>query len=199
MKYLPYFSLSVFILLISCNLNQESKEKETLIHSDTLKESEDHRLETSLPKELSNSILVNFSSDSLKDKFEIIVPKGPISKTKTTFRISDSNGNSLFEDHFETKSLINGYALQPGSSTKQTDKYIEERIKLFFENSFIDPTQKDYIANSTKEEFENYEVWQELKPKENAIAFVLPLEEEYIRYLAYSQRLNKVVVFFACC
>ena len=79
--------------------------------------------------------------------------------------------------------------------------YLIDQAKGILKNGILIPnklSKEDYLNQSLKEEFEDFETFNEIKNSNRAI-FFYGLEEENLYYLGFSKDKNKVVSIINCC
>jgi hypothetical protein len=79
--------------------------------------------------------------------------------------------------------------------------YLINQAKGILKNGILIPkklSKEDYLNQSLKEEFEDFETFNEIK-NSNRVIFFYGLEEENLYYLGFSKDKNKVVTIINCC
>ncbi len=142
-----------------------------------------------------------FSNDSTEDTFTVIVGKGKIGETKTTLRVKAKNGKVIYEHIFATTELINEYDLAAVKNDKAMVDYIITKAGDVIGKGLVDLNRldaEDYLAVATKEQFNNYDLFLDMKAKgRRLLNYTLNLENHY--YLGYSAKDKKVVTIIECC
>ncbi len=156
---------------------------------------------TRMADEYSETTFAKFSNDSIEDSFTLYVPKGLITETKTTIRITTKKGGIIYEHIFPTSDLVNGYATEKIKSDLDMEKYILSEVKSFLKEALYDPSElakNSYLNQAPKEDFNNYDVFENIKNTDK-VMFHYCLNEESHYYLGYSEKQEKVVDIIDCC
>lgn len=201
--------LSLFLLLtaLACNQPVEHNEiiaPDTIVIKATKASSEPIYFDyskTRLTDGYNETAYAKFSNDSTEDIFTIKVNSGNLTETKTTLRIITNKGEIIYEHIFETTDLINGYALSDIKSDTEMEKYVLMRAKSILKDGLYHPDalpKNSYLNEAAEEDFENYDVFMDIKTTEKNI-FHYCLNEESHYYLGYSDKLKKVVPIIYCC
>lgn len=215
MKKLILYFLLICLLIISCkqnkfeNIKVESKkeivnESSTLIKKDTIKTFSPEYFDYSnviLKQNINDSIYAKFSNENLDDSFSINVESGNINQTKTAIRIKNKNGSIIYEHIFPTTELINGYDTEAIKSEVEMENYVINQAKGILKNGILIPnklSKEDYLKQSPKEDFEDFETFNEIK-NSNRVIFFYGLGEENLYYLGFSTKKNKIVTIINCC
>ncbi|MBA3683127.1 MAG: hypothetical protein H0W73_18480 [Bacteroidetes bacterium] len=142
-----------------------------------------------------------FSNDSIEDTFTVILPKGAITKTKTTLIVSSKSGKIIYQHIFSTTELINEYDLGAIKTDKEMMDYIITKAGDVIGKGLVDLntiSDNDYLAIATKEAFTNYDLFMDMRAKgRRLLNYTLNLENHY--YLGYSDKDKKVVTIIECC
>lgn len=156
---------------------------------------------TSLPVDYNDMVSAKFSNDSTDDRFIVFIPQGNINKTKTTLRILTKSGAQVYEHIFNTTELINEYDIAAFKSDKEMADYIVKKADALLHTGIVDLDklgEEDYLKVATKEQFNNYELFLDMKAKgRRLLNYTLNLENHY--YLGYSDKDKKVVTIIECC
>jgi len=147
--------------------------------------------------------LHEFSDPSASDTFTLEVNGKDFLTATVHFRIISSHGKALYDEQFEGNFLID-YGIMEGVEDPQTitdstrRAYIQTRLKHFFdENNFRKPAIK---ANQRYEDQHTSRVlFDELKAKPAAWSFFYLLGKEDGRYIAWSEKFKRVMMFYNCC
>ena len=141
-----------------------------------------------------------FSKPSAPDTFTVEVTGKDLLTATVYFRITSPDGKVIYNEQFATNYLID-YGIMD-SSQKITDEtrraYIQERLNRFFdETNFRKPaikaTQRYDDYNTSRELFD------ELKANPSAWSFFYRLGKEDGRYIAWSEKFKRVMMFYNCC
>ena len=202
--------LFILILVLQLSCTQTIKKQDVNSVDSTSQKKETDISTTPIYFDYKNTLLTegyidtafaNFSSDTSKDCFTISVPKGLIIETKTTIRIISMQGKVIYEHIFPTSDLVNGYATEDIKSDLEMQKYVLTVAKSLLKDGLQQPSQlseDSYLNQATKEDFNNYDVFVDIK---NTNKFMLHycLNEESHYYLGYSIKKKKVVEIIYCC
>jgi|688.fasta_scaffold414803_2 hypothetical protein len=154
-----------------------------------------------LKQDINDTIYAKFSNDTFEDCLTINVESGKISQTKTTIRIKNKIDKIIYEHIFQTTELINGYDTETIKNDDEMGNYLINQAKGILKNGILIPkklSKEDYLNQSLKEEFEDFETFNEIK-NSNRVIFFYGLEEENLYYLGFSKDKNKVVTIINCC
>ena len=90
------------------------------------------------------------------------------------------------------------YGLKDNSTDKEKEEYIKDKIdKLFNVDNFHQPA---IAANDTfDEDYTKKEIWDDIISDQTAIGFYYKIGEEDMRFIAYSKRQMKIVIYYNCC
>ena len=201
------FSLTLFSLL-SCT---QTATKQNIISNDTADLGNDivnsyvptyfDYKNTRLAEDYTDTAFARFSSDTTEDRFTLYVPKGLVTASKTTVRITTKQGEIIYEHAFPTSDLINGYATEEIKSDIEMEKYVLDEAKTLLKGALFatnELPEESYLSQAKKEDFENYDVFIDLKTA-GRVVFHYRLNEESNYYLAYSIKQKKVVKIIDCC
>ncbi|HEY0895805.1 MAG TPA: hypothetical protein VGE15_04585 [Sphingobacteriaceae bacterium] len=146
--------------------------------------------------------LHTFSEKGVQDTFQLTVSGKDFMNARVTFRIV-SGGRVIYQDAFDSQYLIDfGIEEKADSSGNLNDSiraaYIEDRLRHFFdEENFRTPAIR---ADAVFEEHHtSRELFGELKARPDAVSFYYLLGKEDGRYIAWSERLREVRMFYNCC
>ncbi len=144
-----------------------------------------------------NEVSHNFSNPKTLDQFQLTIKGKSLLDSETIFTIKNADGITLFSETFPSTDLI-GYGLLYDTTRKQQEDYILKRAKNFFnEDKFF------ARAINSKDEFDadysDLEIWNDIKSDSTAIGFSFLIGEENMRFIAFSKKLKKIVVYFCCC
>ncbi|QCR22704.1 hypothetical protein [Pontibacter sp. SGAir0037] len=147
---------------------------------------------------LNNSKDLRFSSTQSLDNFTIILKGEEILEGVVTFSIKTSSGKTIYKESFPARDLI-GYEIVEESPTKeQEEEVVKRRIREFFiEDNFSSPA----IATDEKyeEDYAEKSIWKDIKADRTAVGFFYKIGEEDMRWIAYSKKAKKVVMYHNCC
>ncbi|MCO4292398.1 hypothetical protein NF867_05930 [Solitalea sp. MAHUQ-68] len=208
------FILIAFIL-VSCNQTaerQNSKPVDTVsvkVDSTSVKRADSYAYtptyydykNTRLSDNYRDTAFTKFSNDTTEDCFTLNIPKGLVTETKTTIRVVTKQGEVIYEHTFATSDLINGYDTEEIKTDVEMEKYILSLAKSLLKEGLYDPSElseESYLNQATKEDFNDYEVFENIK-KTDRIMFHYCLNEESNYYLGYSDKKKKVVKIIDCC
>lgn len=209
------FFILICLIFLSCKQNKsesikvESKkeivnENSNSIIKDTLKTISHEYFDYSnviLKHNIKDSIYAKFSNENFDDSFSINVESGNINNTKTAIRIKNNNGIIIYEHIFLTTELINGYDTESIKSEVEMENYVINQAKEILKNGILIPnklSKEDYLNQSQKEDFDDFETFNEIK-NSNRVLFFYGLEEENLFYLGFSKKKNKIVTIINCC
>jgi hypothetical protein len=138
-----------------------------------------------------------FSNLETEDHFEIYVPIGNINETVSYITIKNNNGDTIFQDSFNTQEWIYSYALDGIKSDEELITHIKERIsKTLEEKSFINfDTPEEPNFASLPEDPEVYESCRDQKLP----LFMYTTGAESSVIIGYSIQIKKAVDLFYCC
>jgi hypothetical protein len=165
----------------------------------TLTENQELRTETN-----TDSILIeqrafhDFSEVGKKDEFYICIRGKSIVEGNVIFTIISHDKTTILKEEFPSN-LLMGYGFEGDlESVKDSEKYIRNRIKEFFEEkNFKYPAIKqDEVLD---EDYSDKEIWNDIQSDRTAIGFFYLIGEEDGRTIAYSKKTKKVVMYFNCC
>jgi len=147
-----------------------------------------------------NKIMHAFSNPLKKDEFRITITGKSLLKGKALLTITSSEGKNLVREEFDANYLL-GYDFTGNiNSKKETDAFIQKRIKDFFsEDKFSTPAIEDDIVFEDQSYYIDKETWEEIKANKQAIGFYYLLGAEDGRHIAFSKKKGKVVMFYNCC
>lgn len=144
-----------------------------------------------------------FSDSSKQDTFRLSVSGKDFLKAKVRFEIISHTGEVVYSDNFDSNFLIDYGIMEgvtdPASITDEMrSAYIQNRLKTFFDDkNFKSPAIKADAA--WEDYYPDKELFEELKAKPDAISFYYLLGKEDGRYIAYSDKKDKAVLFYNCC
>ncbi|MER2998548.1 hypothetical protein [Pontibacter populi] len=175
--------LSLCLLLIACSTKERQEEaKAQEVSTNIIKQSVKQHA---------------FSDPATKDTFKVTLEGDSVQTAKVTFEIHNSKGEQIYLEQFDAIDLIN-YDLPENANPADWDKFILNRIDTFFEEeNFVTPAIQSgmefdpYYADET--------AWEDIKSDSNSIGFYYLLGKEDGRWIAYSEALQKVVMYFNCC
>ena len=144
-----------------------------------------------------DTLKVNFSNKINKDLFIFTMPKGNITKTKSSIKIFDNSGKLIFEYTFETSCLMNGYDLVGIKNQSELNNYINTKAEEILDLKSFDFSYTNELFE-IKDNFENYNVFLECK-KEKLPLFTFYLSEENSHTIGYSTKMKKVFNIYSCC
>jgi hypothetical protein len=201
-----FLSLLIGISLATTSCGGDSSKKEvkenaTEKKSNTTKEPSELAETTEISDLLiENKVLHAFSNPSKKDEFRIIIKGKSLLKGKVLFTITSSEGKNLVSEEFDANYLL-GYDFTGNiNSKKETDAFIQKRIKEFFsEDRFSTPAIEDDIVFEDQSYYIDKETWEEVKANKQSIGFYYLLGSEDGRHIAFSTKKGKVVMFYNCC
>ena len=146
------------------------------------------------------SSIKHLFSDSLKkDTFKITLSGDSLLASQVTFEIIDSKGIDIYIDTFPAIYLL-GFASDVSDTRLKKEIYITNRIKEFFspDNFLLPAIKKEGEMDPEYSQIEKA-IWNEIKSDPNKVGFYYLQGEEDGRRIAYSKKLQKVVIYFACC
>ncbi len=147
---------------------------------------------------LSNQRVVNFSSPTSCDTFQVVVVGSDTLKALVTFTISSSSGKLLFRRRFRSDELL-GFSpiAKPGRtvSAYAERSIVTQRVRDFFADTeflrpAVQPTSESFRSPALPEA-----VWRELRSDSTSVGFHFLLGEENNQCIAFSNKLKKVVVY----
>lgn len=138
-----------------------------------------------------------FSDTAAPDTFKITLRGDSLLTSKATLEIISSNGEVLYKNEFAADFLFD-YNLQANATAQEKEEFIRDRVKNFFNaENFIKPAIKP--EHRLDPNYSNKAVWDEIKADTSAVGFHYQLGKEDGRWLAYSKKQNKVVLYLNCC
>ena len=138
-----------------------------------------------------------FSDTAAPDTFKITLHGDSLLTSKAILEIVSSEGEVLYKDEFDADFLFD-YNLQVNATALEREEFIRDRVENFFNaENFIKPAIKP--EHRLDPNYSNKAVWDEIKADTTAIGFYYQLGKEDGRWLAYSKKQNKVVLYFNCC
>ena len=142
-------------------------------------------------------ILHNFSSPTDKDSFNIYITGQSIKDGLIKFQIIKNDGLIILDETFPTHEFLD-YGLKDNATDKEKEEYIKGKIDKFFnEDNFHQPA---IAANDTfDEDYTKKEIWDDIISDQTAIGFYYKIGEEDMRFIAYSKRQMKIVIYYNCC
>jgi hypothetical protein len=198
------------ILLMGCNTSNDSESMDTksIQISDQSPKKEEQIKETEeivffdisnseFKTEFKESTKHYFSNLETEDHFEIYVPIGNINKTISSITIKNNNGDTIFQDSFNTHEWIYSYALDGIKSDEELITHIKERIsKTLVEESFInfDTPEEPNFASLP----EDPEVYESCRDKKLPL-FMYTTGAESSVIIGYSIKIKKAIDLFYCC
>jgi hypothetical protein len=196
-KILLILALSVGMLSCS-NSNEDEEVSKTKVVTP---------IKTALPhsniKSYTYETKHEFSTPGKTDVFRITLTGNKISEADVVFRIISAAGKEIYNVKFKGRDLI-GYGLVEkwGNGVKPTDKefeaYILKRLKEFFqEKNFSKPA----IAAGARYDmaYSDKKIWDEIKADKTSVGFHYLIGSEDGRWIAFSKKQNKVVMYMNCC
>lgn len=180
---------------------KESREVSTEKESKEVKESKESSEATEKSDFLiENKIFHAFSNPVKKDEFRIVIKGKSLLKGKVLLTITSSEGKNLVHEEFDANYLL-GYDFTGNiNSKKETDAFIQKRIKEFFsEDRFSTPAIEDDIVFEDQSYYIDKETWEEIKANKQSIGFYYLLGSEDGRHIAFSTKKGKVMLFYNCC
>jgi hypothetical protein len=189
------------LAMTSCGDNsskKEDKEKEIIETGGEPNESAEATEKSDFLIE--NKILHTFSDPSKKDEFRIVITGKSLLKGKVLFTITSSERKNLWKEEFNGDFLL-GYDFTGNiNSQKETDAFIQKRIKEFFgKDRFSTPAIEDDITFEDQSYYIDKETWEEVKANKKAVGFYYLLGSEDGKHIAFSKKKGKVVMFYNCC
>ncbi len=151
---------------------------------------------TSLPHV--KETMANFSDSLSKDHFKLeLIGKKP-AETKLLFTIKNAAGKEIYRTQIAAKALFDNYDTELDlSKEKNQVTFLHEEAENFFaEENFLEPAvaeSEQPDANVPDKAFYN-----ELK-KTGLNGFKYRLGKESNLYIAWSEQLQKVQVYYKCC
>ena len=144
----------------------------------------------------------NFFSDNRSpDKFKIYVPEGKVTETVSFLLVTDSSGDTLHFEEFDTSELIYGYKLDEMDSDREVINHIKERVAMNLSKSaFINirTTDMSVIKDSSPEDFVDFETFERCK-KEDLPLYCFLLGNENSTFYGFSESEKKAVPILYCC
>lgn len=143
-----------------------------------------------------NKIAHAFSSPNEMDSFRIYVTGQSITEGEITFEIRSQEHGIIHQEMFPAVYLLGyGYA---GETDEEAANSIQGRIDDFFDKEqFSKPAI--FQTDSFDADYSEEAIWEDIYSDTSAIGFYYLVGEENGRHIAYSKKLNKVVVYFSCC
>lgn len=205
MKTIHITSALLFSIAISaCGNKSEPKEAPEATGSpktETTGDTEDSG-ENSAKSEflIENKKLHAFSNPEKKDVFFIGIKGKNLLDGKVILTITSSDGKQLLSEEFDADYLL-GYDFTGDiKSKKETDAFIKKRIESFFDaKNFSVPAIENDVVFEDQEYYIDKETWEEIKTNKQAIGFYYLLGKEDGRYIAFSVKKQKVVMYYNCC
>ena len=147
---------------------------------------------------LFNSKAVHFSDPENFDYFIIKLTGKDVLNSQFEFLIINSIQDTLFYEKGESEVLI-GYGLIGNEkSVDSSVAYITNRVNTFLdEKNFRSPAIR--LDESYDSDYSDSIAWHSVKQNEHSVSFYFIIGEENMRWIAFSVRLNKVVVIHSCC
>lgn len=139
-----------------------------------------------------------FSSKQSPDTFRMVLNGENLTKAVVTFTILNPKGMVIYTVTFPAQYLIGYEILEENPTRKQQEDVIKRRVKEFF----LDKNFKSPAITADEEFEEDYaekSIWQDIKSDKTAIGFYYLIGEEDMRWIAYSKKIKKVVVYHNCC
>ncbi|HEY0899721.1 MAG TPA: hypothetical protein VGD90_10315 [Sphingobacteriaceae bacterium] len=144
-----------------------------------------------------------FSDPSALDTFKLDVTGKDVLTATIQFRIISPAGTEIYNEQFTGNYLID-YEIMEGVEDPQiiTDStrrvYIQNRLKQFFD---VKNFRKPAIKTDARYEDQNTsrELFDELKANPEAWSFYYLLGKEDGRYIAWSEKFQRVMMFYNCC
>ena len=146
---------------------------------------------------LKNEVLHNFSSLSLQDTFRIYATGTSILDGQFHFQIITSDASIIHDETLDTTWLLD-YGAEGDTTLTAKESYIRNRI----ENFFNDKNFRQPAISSTEvyeADYSDKTIWDDIKSDSTAIGFYYLVGKEDGRRVAYSKKLNKVVLYYNCC
>jgi hypothetical protein len=143
----------------------------------------------------------SFSDNNAADTFSLKVVGKDILSANVKFQIISAKNQIIFVDNFKATDLI-GYAFNDVDPAKVTDEmkvdFIRKRLKTFFDKAnFKSPAiGPDAMFDDN---YSDEEAWNDIKADNSAVGFHYLTGKSSVKYIAFSKRLEKVVVYLTCC
>ena len=144
-----------------------------------------------------------FSDPSALDTFKLEVTGKDVLTATIRFRIISRGGKVIYNEQFAGNYLIDNGIMEgvedPQTITDSTRRvYIQNRLKQFFDKKNF---RKPAIKTDARYEDQNtsWELFDELKANPEAWSFYYLLGKEDGRYIAWSKKFKRVMMFYNCC
>jgi hypothetical protein len=146
---------------------------------------------------LKNEVLHNFSSLSGQDTFRIYVTGTSILNGQFHFQIITSDASIIYAETLDTTWLLD-YGAEGDTTLTAKESYIRNRIENFFnEKNFRQPAISS--TEVYEADYSDKTIWDDITSDSTAIGFYYLVGKEDGRRVAYSKKLNKVVLYYNCC
>ncbi len=146
--------------------------------------------------------LHTFSQPGVLDTFRLTVTGKDFLRAQVSFEIRSGAG-VIYREQFDSNYLI-GYGIEAkaDSSGSINDSirvaYIQDRLRDFFnDKNFRTPAIKPGAV--FEPQYTSRELFDELKVRPEASSFYYLLGKEDGRYIAWSKKSGKVMMFYNCC
>lgn len=141
------------------------------------------------------AILHSFSAPVDMDSFSIYITGQSIKNGEINFQIKTSKGQLILDEKYPSVYFVD-YGFDKTLGTEE--EYIKKRVDSFFdEKRFKQPAiTADEIFD---EDYSDKEIWDDIKSDKSSIGFSYFIGDEDGRYIAYSKKMGKVVLYFNCC
>jgi hypothetical protein len=140
---------------------------------------------------------LSFSTKGELDTFKIFVTGKSIREGKCTLQIITQQGEIIYDQSFEAIMLID-FGFSGNANEAEAENHINYRLE-----TFLSPDKFRYPAIAPSATFEKdhseKETWEEIHADQAAIGFYYLLGKEDKRYIAFSQKRKKVVLYYNCC
>jgi hypothetical protein len=208
MNRIVFCAISILIFC-SCgngtNVKKEASDENLISKkADTTSLGTDHFFDysnTALPADYVDSAFHVFSDENSNDKFTFFIPRGNLKETKAILVVRNANNDTVFTTTFETWYMLTGEQVGINNDEQMLNYVVKCAKSILDSSAFVDfekPGQMNQFADSPIDEFENYEVFAEVKEGKRSL-FVLFLLDEDVKYYGYSKKLMQTKVVFACC
>jgi hypothetical protein len=182
-----YVAILILLVIVCCSTKNDTQ---TQAHESPEKPEQDSVL-------FQRDTTLSFSAKGESDTFRMIVTGKSLKEGKGTFQIMNQKGQTIHSENFETNMLLD-YAFDGNAEKSEAETHIRYRLESFFTpDKFRIPA----IATSTvfDKNYSDKEIWDDIQADQSAVGFTYLLGKEDKRYIAFSQKQNKVVMYYNCC
>ncbi len=148
--------------------------------------------------ELSKTTLFAFSDLAKQDTFKIAVKGSDTKNMHLLFTIVAYNGNEIYRQELKAEEILKNYLASAGmKKEKDKIKFLTEEVDYFFdERHFIEPAVTE--NENPDKNVPDKDFYNDLK-KNGLNGFEYRISKDKNLYIAWSQKEQKVKIYYKCC